>query len=589
MTTDGSPSSSASTPAPEQHRSRAMLIGLDGMTFDVVQPLVEQGIMPTMKSLMDRGTWGVLESVTPPVTGPAWVSIVTGKQPGNHGIYDFFKPTNSKNDVGMSRRIVNAREVDGKPIWRLLTEQDKTSIIMNVPVTYPPVQLKGAMMTGMLTPSTDMRFTHPPDLYERLQEELGDYTITVNWQGYNDATAGQFVDDLIRCAECRTKYALRLMDEYPDWDFCFPCFTEPDRIQHAMWKYIDPVEREKLQSAGKYDQAIMDKVLEFYRLLDGHIATLIEKAGPDVPIFFCSDHGFGPLYGKFFVNTFLEKEGLFFYKKAKMQRAMAGLLVQKVYFKLLKTFGFGDVVKRATAKKAAARQSADNRTFYDTFYESIDWTRTKAYMASNTEGGIYLNVKGRTMYDTEVDRGIIESEAYHEERNAIMDTLRKIKHPHTGKPMVSHMFTREEIYTGKYVERAPDIVFFLDGGEWIADFSLGKGEYKDADWRTGCGMHRLEGLFLAAGPGIAHSPNIQTSIPHVIPTILASMGLPIPFDMDGKAIEPAFTDEWKSQNDIQYEGESAGDGQGWGQGQDVFAKEDEDVLVERLRNLGYLE
>ena len=218
---------------PSQLKRRALLIGLDGMTFTVVKPLIEQGIMPTMKSLMDKGTWGTLESVTPPVTGPAWVSIVTGKQPGNHGIFDFFKPTKSKNAVGMSRRIVNAREVDGKPIWRLLTEHDKTSIVMNVPVTYPPVNIKGAMMTGMLTPSTNSRFTHPPDLYDKLQKDLGPYTITVNWQGYTDSTADRFVDDVIQCAADRTKYALRLMDEYPDWDFCFPCYTEPDRIQHA--------------------------------------------------------------------------------------------------------------------------------------------------------------------------------------------------------------------------------------------------------------------------------------------------------------------------------------------------------------------
>lgn len=584
-------SSDENTPTsiPSPNRRRALLIGLDGMTFTVVKPLVEQGIMPTMKSLMDNGTWGTLESVTPPVTGPAWVSIVTGKQPGNHGIFDFFKPTKSKNAVGMSRRIVNAREVDGKPIWRLLTERDKTSIIMNVPVTYPPVDIKGAMITGMLTPSTDTRFTHPPNLYDKLKGDLGPYTITVNWQGYSDSTADRFVDDVIQCAADRTKYALRLMDEYPDWDFCFPCFTEPDRIQHACWNYLDPVEREKLKSAGRYQQKIMDRVVDFYREIDAHIAALIKKAGPDIPVFFCSDHGFGPLYGKFFVNTFLEQQGLFVYKKTKIRKAMLGLLARKIYFKCLKTIGLNEKVKQATAHKAEARQSTGNRTFYDVFYESIDWTKTKAYMASNTEGGIYLNVKGRTMYNAEVDRGIIEPQDYESERNQIMDTLRQIKNPHTQKPMVTHMFTREEIYTGKFVKCAPDIVFFLDDGEWIADFSLGKGLYTDATWRTGCGMHRLEGLFLAAGPGIAHAPEIETSIPHVVPTILASMGLPIPYDMDGKAIEEAFTDEWKSQNEIIYQGESESESQGWGQGNEVFDEKEEEALVERLRNLGYID
>jgi len=586
---DGGGAPSAPSSSSSSTSRRVLLIGLDGMTFDVVEPFAERGVMPTMKSLMDRGTWGVLESVTPPVTGPAWVSIVTGKQPGNHGIFDFFKPTKSNNAVGMSRRIVNAREVDGKPIWRLLTERDKTSIVMNVPVTYPPAPIKGAMMTGMLTPSTNVRFTHPPDLYDRLRADLGEYTITVNWQGYSEATAEQFVDDVIRCAEDRTNYALRLMDEFPDWDLCFPCYTEPDRIQHALWNYLDPNEREKLKEAGRYRQEVMDRIEEFYRRIDGHIAQLLEKTGPDVPVFFCSDHGFGPLHGKYFVNTFLEREGLFAYRKAKIKKAMAGLLARKVWHKFLKTIGFGDVVKRAAAKKAEARQSTDNRTFYDVFYESIDWERTRVYMASNTEGGIYLNVKGRKMYGADVDRGAIEPEDYESERARIMEAIKKIRNPHTGKPMVTHLFTREQIYTGKYVERAPDIVFFLDDGEWIADFTLEKGLYKDADWRTGCGMHRLEGLFLAAGPGIAHRERIQTSIPHVVPTVLAAMGLPIPDDMDGRAIDEVFTDEWKSANAITYEGDSAGEGQGWGQGEDVFQDEEEELLVERLRSLGYLD
>ncbi len=576
---------------PDTHNSkkRVMLIGLDGMTLDVMKPMVDAGIMPKCKELMERGTWGKLQTVLPPVTGPAWVSCVTGKQPGNHGIFDFFKPTPSQNAVGMSRRIVNSREVDGKPIWRLLTEADKTSIILNVPVTYPPAEIKGAMFTGMLTPSVNSNMTHPPGLHDKLKGDLGEYTITVNWQGYTNATAGQFVQDVIDCAKSRTEYTLRLMDEYPDWDFCFPCYTEPDRIQHALWDYLDPAEMAKAKKAGTYQKSIHDLVHEFYRQLDQHIAALIEKAGDDVPVFFCSDHGFGPLYGKIYVNDYLAKVGLLTYDTWKLKKSMGGLFMKKAYHKVLKTIGLNSVVKKSAVKNAEARQSTSKRTFYDDFYEAIDWDKTIAYMGSNTEGGLYLNVKGRKMYGSMSDKGAIEPEDYEKERDRVIEALRGIKHPDTGESMLSHVFPREEVYSGKYVDRAPDVVFFLCGGAWIADFALEKGSVKRADWRTGCGMHRMDGIFLAAGPGIAHTTDIDTNIINVIPTILATMGLPIPSDMDGKFVDEAFTEEWKGSNTVTYAGDSSGDGQGWGQGDQVYDQEDEDILVDRLRSLGYLD
>jgi len=214
---------------------QVLLVGLDGMTHDVMAPLAEQGVMPTCRELMEGGSWGTLMSTVPPVTGPAWTSFCTGKQPGNHGVFDFFKPTRGDNAVGMKRRLINAREIDGKTLWQILGEHGLKSIVMNVPVTYPPREMNGVMFTGMLTPDVDGDLTWPPDLYARLQPELGEYVITVNWQGYSEATAADFVRDLAHCQRRRTEYCLRLMDEVPDWNLCFPCYTGPDRIQHALW------------------------------------------------------------------------------------------------------------------------------------------------------------------------------------------------------------------------------------------------------------------------------------------------------------------------------------------------------------------
>lgn len=570
-------------------KKRVLVIGLDGMTYDVLKPLAEAGIMPNCKKLMDAGTWGTLTSTVPPVTGPAWVSFATGKQPGNHGVFDFFKPTKGRNAVGMSRRIINSREVDGKTLWQLLTDAGKKSIVMNVPVSYPATPINGVLLADMLSPDTGEGFSAPPRIVQKYESELGPYTITVNWQQFSEARAVDFLDAVIECERQRTKYCLRMMDEHADWDLCFPCYTETDRVMHALWHYLDPAEREKAKAQGRYDQRVMDKVHEFYRAMDNIIGELTAKAGPDTAVFFVSDHGFGPLYGKVMVNQFLADRGLLVVNQVKIKAALAKILLRKVWFKFLKTIGLNSIVQRQTAKARADRGSDTSRTFYDVFYESIDWTKTKAYMASNTEGGLYLNVKGRRLYDAQVDRGCIDPKDYERVRLEVIEALKDIRHPETGKSMLSHVMVREEVYTGKYVERAPDIVFFLDDGEWIADFSLGKGLYKHADWKTGSGMHRMEGCFLACGPGIAHREHITTDIFNVVPTILAHMGLAIPTDMDGRFIEEAYTTQWKAANEVTYAGSSAQDGKGWGAGAQVFDESEEQVLVDRLRGLGYVD
>jgi len=570
---------------------RVLVFGLDGMTYDVIKPLVDAGYMPTFKELMQGGAWGELTSVIPPVTGPAWVSFATGKQPGNHGVFDFFKPTKSSNAVGMTRRIINSFEADGKTLWSILTEHGRTSIVMNVPVTYPAMPIQGVILADMLAPSIDKpEFSKPEGIVRRFEKDLGEYVITVNWQTYSDSTSAQFVRDTIACEEMRTRYCLRLMDEYPDWQLCFPCFTEPDRIQHALWKYIDPKDREELKRQGKYDQNVMDLVIEFYRQVDNDVRRIWEKAGKDTPVFFVSDHGFGPLYGKFYVNTYLERKGLLKYDKAKIRKAYAVLLMKKVQGKFLKTIGLQKAYRDMQARKLEDRQNAAIKSFYDVFYESIDWEHTKAYMASNTEGGLYINVKGRRLYGNQVDRGAVDPADYLKVRQEVIDALKQIRHPHTGKPMLSHVEVREDVYTGKYVDRAPDIVFFLDSGEWLADFGLAKGIFKDADWRTGSGTHRMEGIFLAHAPGVkANQGGIKTNIYNVAPTILGYMGLPIPPDMDGKFIQDAFTDEWKASHPIEYAGSSTAEGKGWGAGASVYNQQDEEALIDRLRGLGYID
>ncbi len=148
---------------------RVLVIGLDGGTFDLILPWVQKGHLPVFKKLMQEGVWGELQSTTPPLTGPAWSSFITGKNPGKHGIYDFMR----RNPEGYNWITFNATQRSGISFWRLLGDHGKKVIVFNVPGTYPPEKVNGVLISGYLTPPKASDFVFPAELKRELEKEIG--------------------------------------------------------------------------------------------------------------------------------------------------------------------------------------------------------------------------------------------------------------------------------------------------------------------------------------------------------------------------------------------------------------------------------
>ncbi|MCA9926247.1 MAG: alkaline phosphatase family protein, partial [Anaerolineales bacterium] len=149
--------------------NKVLLIGLDGATFDVIRPLAEAGRLPHLNRLLHEGAWGTLNSTIPPISPTAWTTITTGKNPGQHGVYDFRKFA----QVGVSDIDYQRLKNKHKRIWDLLGEAGLRSIVIDVPFTFPPTPLNGVMLTGYGTPRTpDTIFTYPSDLIERVPQAL---------------------------------------------------------------------------------------------------------------------------------------------------------------------------------------------------------------------------------------------------------------------------------------------------------------------------------------------------------------------------------------------------------------------------------
>lgn len=552
-------------------KTKIVIIGLDGGTFTIIDPLIAEGKLPNIARLIEEGARGPLQSVIPPVTGPAWTSFMTGKEPGRHGLFDFVKPV----DDGYGREVVNYSHIRARTIWSILSDAGLTVGIVGVPATWPPPRVKGFVVTGMLTPGTDVTYTHPPELAEEIEEKFGPYILDIWWQSYNRGQEDLLLDALLKVARQRWTVALDLLQSRP-CDVFMMVFEATDRIHHSLWHLLDP--EAELDAEGR---RLRERIVEIYSEIDKGIGRIVDAAGPKANVFIMSDHGFGPLTGKFAINTWLEREGLLhctgWNRQAVRNREKVKALVKWFSHKITPT-ATGRLFRKALDLVKKPRKSTPYR-----FLQYIDWSKTKAYSVSNTESGIYINLEGRE------PQGIVkpgpEAEAL---KKVIIEKLQQIKHPETGEYLVpaDRVALREEIYDGPFVDNAPDVLFFLKEGEFPVDVNLDPEIYQPATWKTGSGSHRMNGIFCASGPDIRSGTRLEK--PRIIdlaPTILGLLDLPIPSDMDGAVLREMLTGESTGAHSfatIEADETDFND-----EAQD-FTEEEAARVEKQLKDLGYL-
>src|SRR5437899_8805790 len=214
---------------------RSVIFGVDGLTFRIIHPLIERGELPNFKKLRDEGCEAILESKYPPLTPPAWTSLSTGLKPARHGVYDYWVYADEAKQ-GVTRSVhVQTQRRGEKAIWNILSEYGKQVLVINVPATYPPEAVNGIMVSGYLTPSTDVDFTYPTAFKEELFQQVPDYQIDLDyrniWNQPKPKALELLIDATLRMTERRIDLTVQLLKE-KSWDFCYVVFVGPDRLQH---------------------------------------------------------------------------------------------------------------------------------------------------------------------------------------------------------------------------------------------------------------------------------------------------------------------------------------------------------------------
>jgi predicted AlkP superfamily phosphohydrolase/phosphomutase len=543
--------------------NRVLLIGLDGATFRLLDPWMERGLLPNLQRLMAEGARAPLHSVIPPTTGPAWASFSTGVQPGNHGIFEFRKRVPGRPE----RQLVSALDVRVPTVWDMLAEAGLPVGLINLPVTYPPSERTSFHLTDMLTPPSAASFCYPPSLYEELRPTLGEYVI--------DPPAGQkqgprgmthYLEGLAECTRQRTKYAEHLLRTRP-WKVATVVYVGPDRIQHRMWDILSdefvvfPRNAETLR--------LKEQAERYMTLLDACVGQLLATVTPDTDVLVVSDHGFGPHRGRLKINQWLARHGLLVpaWRRGKVGRLLVALDVLRLRRRT------GAMLARLASLRGKKKQDGQRP-----FWRWINWAKTRAYVPSVDESGVYVNLQGREVH------GSVPAEEYEQVRDEILACLAQLRHPQTGEPMVTRAGRREEILHGDHLDNAADVLFELQDLECITDLRLVGPLFEPASWSSWTGMHRFEGILIAGGPRIRAGASLtKPEIVDIAPTVLHLCGLAAPSHMDGRTLTELFADELPEPTEAVKESAIPRAG-----AETVYSGEETREIEARLRDLGYL-
>jgi predicted AlkP superfamily phosphohydrolase/phosphomutase len=532
--------------------ARTLLIGLDGATFTVLDPLMREGTMPFLRSFLDAGVRSELLSTPNPLTPPAFTSMMTGRSPGYHGVYDFIRA--EERDGLLFFTLVNARDVRCETIWSIASRSGRSVTCLNFIAMYPPQPVKGYIVPGFVTSRNLKMNVYPRDLYQRLKGLTGFDVKDVSWdidQGRKPLLQGLAEHDYeagiqyqIRKERQWFEIAHHLMRTDP-CDLTAVVFDGVDKLQHLVWRFLDPRCFPARPTPGEL--RVRDLCREYFRQLDRYLAALVEAAGPDARVFMASDHGFGPTDEIFYVNAWLRDHGYLRWRE-------------------------GTPVEDSDSLTAQHLRS---------HYEAIDWDRTTAYARTSSSNGIYIRVA-----DGPGKSGIPPS-AYGAVRAKLIDELRGYRDPSARGPVVAQVLTREEAYPGPCMKQAPDLTLVLRDGGFVSIINA-------PDWLRPraevTGTHRPEGVLFAAGHGIRRGLSLSPrSILDVAPTLLYSLGLAVPADLEGRVLEDVFDPAVLRDETVEVGAPTLPAVQAMRlEERGEMTEGEEAQVIERLKGLGYL-
>jgi predicted AlkP superfamily phosphohydrolase/phosphomutase len=421
----------------------------------------------------------------------------------------------------------------------------------------------------MLTPDPEVAFAHPLDLQRWLLSHFESYRFDVDPSVHED---GALIESVRAITQQQQEAAAMLLREQP-WDLGTVVFTGPDRLQHFLWAHHEP--SHPLHQADRA-RLFGDALLEHYRLLDKGMAEILDSLPAETLVLVMSDHGFNGCARRFYVNRWLLAQGYLVLRQAKTWRLQLAV----------KTSHLGSVGWLRRLKRALMPARWGPTTFrLSMFAQAVDWSRTRAYFGP--DGGLRINLLGRE------PKGIVNPEELEGLCQGLRQSLLGLTDPDTGQPVLSSVFSQDELYDGPFTDRAPDLIlepqrdnpdpshnFVLDGS---LEHAIASPFSSSAPYTAN---HTLDGILIAWGAGVAAGQQITgAQIIDLAPTLLGVLGVPIPIEMDGQVLAelfvPGFLPELRRS--------AASEPSVADTPQKSYSLDEEIAIEDRLRGLGYLD
>ncbi len=403
-------------------RKRFMVIGIDGVPYELIRDFSEKGIMPNLKKLIKKYKFIKTQVPLPEISSVSWTSFMTGMNPGEHGIYGFME-INKKN---YTYKFPSFPLLPVKTIWERIEEKGKKSVIINLPNTYPVRKINGYLVSGFVALDLD-NAVYPRGLLSFLKEI--DYKVDVDTAlGRKDKKF--FIKELYETLDKRLLLYEKLKKE--KWDLFFFILTGTDRLHHFLFKSKEDVNHPNHNDFINYYKKV-DEVI-------GKITEEMEKN--DIPFIILSDHGFTSLKYEVYLSQYL------------------------------KDWGYLEFEDENPKNLKSIKESS------------------KAFALDPSR--IYIHLKGK------YGRGSVNKEDY----NRIRDELKRLflSIEIEDKRIIKNVFFKEEIYSGKYFDNAPDMVLLSNYGFDLKAGITKKEKYAKSFFE---GMHSQDNALLLDSFGFA--------------------------------------------------------------------------------------
>jgi predicted AlkP superfamily phosphohydrolase/phosphomutase len=527
------------------------VIGLDAMSWNVIEPLISDGKLPTIKRLIENGIWGNLESCIYFFTSPAWKCYSTGKNPGKLGAIENW----IFDKVEKKLSLISSLSFKSKELWDILGEHGYKCGIVNMPFAYPLKNVNGVLVAGILSP--ERGYTYPRELEKLLQKY--DYRIYPKIDILVEREKALL--ERMELIKKRFLISSKLIEEF-DFDFFQLVVFSTDEIQHYYWRQMEEGDIE-------YGNVIN----HCWELVDTEIGKLLRIINEECHIFIVSDHGATALKRVFGLNIWLRLNGYLSLKHTPLKKGILNIISGNILYKFMnkkilqtiKTYFSYQTLIRFTQQQHSEKKREN------TLIKNINWEKTKAICIG--QNSIYITT----------------NKNYDIVREKIIDDIKDIKNPLTGECIVEDVKKKEEIFKGEYLDMMPDLIIVPKMGYRLFGYPL-RGSTRDI-WdfprKPWSGYHKLHGTIIASGPNIKKGKGVdKVTIYDVAPTILHIFGVPVPREIDGQVLKDIFKENSNLANkSVVYEIEENHVQQ---KDSKYYSEEEEQLIIKRLKDLGYV-